>query len=345
LRAIYESFCSFGSNRNLNMSSMDQLYGPTMDGNKFAKFTRDCKIIDGKNVTSTDVDILFNKCKAIGARRMDWEGFQYAFNELSQLKYPNMSQRDAYNALLYSLNNKGPIAKGTVPEARGIFDKLTDTTLYTGTHKLRFDERGHGRGLEGRDTISKTQRLDTLVERRGGHNMVAGTSNTFNKPAIADSYDRMNKVLGSRTSINNSGLGSYSNLTNPSIGSKNNIYKSHLGSHNNINKSILGSSVSLNRSQFGSNPGLTKPNLGSNNNFNKGSYKALNKSNANVKGSKGSVFDRLTDTQGYTGTHKNRFDAEGKGKGIVGRDYIPIGGGNGDYSGGDVKNLAQILRK
>eukprot|EP00757_Euglenozoa_sp_SAG-D1_P008031 gene8031-17488_t len=29
-----------------------------------------------------------------------------------------------------------------------IYDKLTDTTLYTGTHQHRFDERGNGRGLE-----------------------------------------------------------------------------------------------------------------------------------------------------------------------------------------------------
>lgn len=32
-----------------------------------------------------------------------------------------------------------------------------------------------------------------------------------------------------------------------------------------------------------------------------------------------SIFDRLTDPKLYTGAHKNRFDAEGKGKGIAGR--------------------------
>ena len=32
---------------------------------------------------------------------------------------------------------------------------MTDTSLYTGSHKLRFDEEGKGRGLEGRDTAYK----------------------------------------------------------------------------------------------------------------------------------------------------------------------------------------------
>ena len=31
------------------------------------------------------------------------------------------------------------------------------------------------------------------------------------------------------------------------------------------------------------------------------------------------VTARLTDTKGYTGTHKERFDTTGKGKGIAGR--------------------------
>ena len=37
----------------------------------------------------------------------------------------------------------------------GIFDRLTDSSQYTGTHKHRFDASGRGRGLDGRDRISK----------------------------------------------------------------------------------------------------------------------------------------------------------------------------------------------
>ncbi len=39
--------------------------------------------------------------------------------------------------------------------AGGVFSKLTDTHLYTGAHRERFAEDGHGLGLAGRETISK----------------------------------------------------------------------------------------------------------------------------------------------------------------------------------------------
>ncbi len=41
----------------------------------------------------------------------------------------------------------------------------------------------------------------------------------------------------------------------------------------------------------------------------------------------GGVVDRLTDTKKYTGSHKERFDETGKGKGLEGRDSSPKGRG------------------
>ena len=38
---------------------------------------------------------------------------------------------------------------------RSIYDKLTDTSLYTGAHRQRFDRAGQGRGLAGRDYVAK----------------------------------------------------------------------------------------------------------------------------------------------------------------------------------------------
>ncbi|KAH7827724.1 putative p25-alpha [Monocercomonoides exilis] len=38
------------------------------------------------------------------------------------------------------------------------------------------------------------------------------------------------------------------------------------------------------------------------------------------KAKKSNIFDRLTDPKLYTGAHKNRFDADGKGRGKAGRD-------------------------
>ena len=40
--------------------------------------------------------------------------------------------------------------------ATGNVNRLTDTTKYTGSHKLRFDETGKGRGKAGRVDEPKT---------------------------------------------------------------------------------------------------------------------------------------------------------------------------------------------
>ena len=53
LGEVFKSFCAFGS---------DKAAAPTMDGAKFAKLFRDFKLLD-KNLTSTDVDIIFTKSK------------------------------------------------------------------------------------------------------------------------------------------------------------------------------------------------------------------------------------------------------------------------------------------
>ncbi|XP_046550018.1 tubulin polymerization-promoting protein family member 3-like [Haliotis rubra] len=46
------------------------------------------------------------------------------------------------------------------------------------------------------------------------------------------------------------------------------------------------------------------------------------------------VTSRLTDTSKYTGSHKERFDTEGKGKGIAGRKYLHKNDGYvGEYKG------------
>ena len=51
---------------------------------------------------------------------------------------------------------------------KSVFDKLTDHTLYTGTHKHRFDpETGQGRGSRGRESIGK------------GHGTALDSSTTF----------------------------------------------------------------------------------------------------------------------------------------------------------------------
>jgi len=56
------------------------------------------------------------------------------------------------------------------------------------------------------------------------------------------------------------------------------------------------------------------------------------------------IFDKLTDASQYTGSHKHRFDSDGKGRGLAGRDSLSKGGVGGAYHGGAVSDLSQIMR-
>jgi hypothetical protein len=56
LGEVFKSYCSFGD------KSTGPKPTPMLDGAKFAKIFRDCKLLD-KHLTSTDVDIVFTKVK------------------------------------------------------------------------------------------------------------------------------------------------------------------------------------------------------------------------------------------------------------------------------------------
>ena len=42
---------------------------------------------------------------------------------------------------------------------KGITDRMTDTSQYTGAHKERFDDQGHGKGKDGRADEAKKYRI------------------------------------------------------------------------------------------------------------------------------------------------------------------------------------------
>ena len=79
------------------------------------------------------------------------------------------------------LSPDGKEAKPTVPEVDGtIFERLTDSKLYTGHHKHRFDqETGEGRGLDGRDSLSKGTGTVSHVEVRPDGDKVHSIAQLF----------------------------------------------------------------------------------------------------------------------------------------------------------------------
>ncbi len=57
LESVFKSFCSFGAGKD---------GAAQMDNAKFAKLFRDLKLLDQKLLTSTDVDIIFNRTEVKG---------------------------------------------------------------------------------------------------------------------------------------------------------------------------------------------------------------------------------------------------------------------------------------
>ncbi|KAM3864975.1 tubulin polymerization-promoting protein family member 2 [Diretmus argenteus] len=131
--------------------------GKEMNGKNFAKVCKDCHVIDGKNVTATDVDIVFSKVKAKSARVITFEQFNQALRELAPKRFKGKSQEEAMTHLHGLIAGKEPANMGVTRVAKAsAVDRLTDTTKYTGSHKERFDESGKGKGKVGRVDLPDT---------------------------------------------------------------------------------------------------------------------------------------------------------------------------------------------
>uniref|UniRef100_A0A8D0DJF1 Tubulin polymerization promoting protein family member 2 n=1 Tax=Salvator merianae TaxID=96440 RepID=A0A8D0DJF1_SALMN len=125
--------------------------GHEMTGKNFSKMLKECGVMDGKTVTSTDVDIVFNKVKAKAARNITFPEFQQAIKELSGKRFKGKSPDEALQATNHLMEGKEPVNVGTTKSVTAsVVDRLTDTSKYTGAHKERFDESGKGKGLAGR---------------------------------------------------------------------------------------------------------------------------------------------------------------------------------------------------
>eukprot|EP00075_Anas_platyrhynchos_P013428 XP_027302681.1 tubulin polymerization-promoting protein family member 2 isoform X4 [Anas platyrhynchos] len=129
--------------------------GNEMTGKNFSKMCKECGVMDGKAVTSTDVDIVFNKVKTKGARTITFAEFQQAMKELCGKRFKGKSPEEALQAVYGLIEGKEPGSAGTTKATKvGGVERLTDTSKYTGSHKERFDESGKGKGLAGREDLT-----------------------------------------------------------------------------------------------------------------------------------------------------------------------------------------------
>ncbi|KAJ6653004.1 hypothetical protein lerEdw1_010209 [Lerista edwardsae] len=129
--------------------------GNEMTGKNFSKMLKETGVMDGKFVTSTDVDIVFNKVKSKNARNITFGEFQLAIKELSAKRFKGKATEEALEATNKLMEGKTPANVGaTKSVAQAAVERLTDTSKYTGTHKERFDESGKGKGIAGRAELA-----------------------------------------------------------------------------------------------------------------------------------------------------------------------------------------------
>ena len=74
--------------------------------------------------------------------------FKQASSASRSTSSTNLSAK-AQGVVSSSRPQSGSIKKNT-SNGSGVFDRLTDTSQYTGTHKERFNQDGTGKGIDGR---------------------------------------------------------------------------------------------------------------------------------------------------------------------------------------------------
>lgn len=145
LRAVFAAYAAFGTTNRL----VDEL-----DSGRFAKLCRESGVCDGTRVTPAAVDLAFTLAKKQGARAINYSDFQQALASLAPTAHPDLEMVPALQTVVECIIAAGgPAVTGvSVPDVApaSVFAKLTDTSLYTGASKLRFDRQGNGKGLEGR---------------------------------------------------------------------------------------------------------------------------------------------------------------------------------------------------
>ncbi|XP_038165872.1 tubulin polymerization-promoting protein family member 2 isoform X2 [Arvicola amphibius] len=86
--------------------------GTEINNKNFSKLCKDCGIMDGKAVTSTDVDIVFSKVKAKNARTINFQQFQEAMKELGQKRFKGKSVDEALEGVYKLMEGKDPATTG-----------------------------------------------------------------------------------------------------------------------------------------------------------------------------------------------------------------------------------------
>lgn len=138
LNNIFKDYAKFGNSK----SDGKQITLTNID-----KWLKDANVIDGKNVSTTDTAILFQRFKS---KTIDFKQFLQFLDILAKenkLNIENLKEK-------ISKSDAPSTSKSTKVQKSNIVSRMTDSSKYTGTHKERFDKTGKGKGKSGREDLS-----------------------------------------------------------------------------------------------------------------------------------------------------------------------------------------------
>ncbi|KEG06183.1 flagellar associated protein [Trypanosoma grayi] len=148
LESAFYAFASFGGAATKEM-----------DNSHFSKMLKETKII-GKVFTNTDADLLFNKVKAKGARKITFTDF--TTRAVPEIAAKLKKSVEEVNGMI---EQSSPVAHGTKAEAVKFHD---DKSMYTGVYKAG-----------GPTNVDRNAgSLSGVVDRRVSQTDVRGTTAT-----------------------------------------------------------------------------------------------------------------------------------------------------------------------
>ncbi|CAB1434075.1 unnamed protein product [Pleuronectes platessa] len=147
--------------------------GKELNGKNWAKLCKDCKIIDGKSVSVTDVDIVFSKVKQKTSRVITFEEFHRALQELAPKRFKGQSKEEALRSIVALVEGGEPSNAGVTKWRDGAVDRLTDAPATPG-HTKNASMRAQGqrsrgpRGARGQDRLRGAYKtLDVRLQDSG----------------------------------------------------------------------------------------------------------------------------------------------------------------------------------
>jgi hypothetical protein len=289
LYTLYNEYCAFGKGHRVKTKAL------ALDGRTFVKFLRDSKLLT-KNCTRTDADLIFTKVKPRGAHTMTFQGFITCLNEVAKRK--NVRFEKLVDHIISTV--QGPKLNHVSQAEHVRFHD--DKSQYTGVYK-HGGPTNIGAGGDG-ETVS----LSKLADR--------------------SAYDIRGRKIKKEPQANYKYL-----KTQVYDNEQPKTRQRRLSSHGQQMLANVMRKTSVETPQKAMNIPLqqqARPQTA-------GGYaqqqqqqrrQQQNDRPKTARGGRGNIYDRLTDTSQYTGTHKHRFDSSGRGRGLAGRDRISKGGYN-----------------